>query len=674
MNTIAKRILAVAISVLIFVSFIVPVAAASSSGFYYEVIQNTTKVRITGYNGLDANVVIPDILDGRTVEEIGNGAFASHSGIRSVNISSNVTRVMKDAFKNCTALEQVSVPASVISVGDSAFANCVSLKNITIRSASTSIGYYAFEGCTALESVSIPSTKISSGAFRNCTSLESIKLLDSVQSVGRYAFDGTAWYNAQPEGLAVLGNIVYSYTGNESEVVIPDGIKCIAEYAFYATDVTSVVLPEGLYYIDSFAFANCNNMKYISVPGSVISIGTKAFGYNNSDTVNDFTVYSGSDSAAKIWAEQNSLTFISVDSCEHEFSDWTVTEKPDCYDEGLKSHRCVKCNYRETEKVPAKGHSWSGWITISELSCEADGIKRRTCTSCGETENDITITKGHTWGEWTFTTEPDCVNEGHGSHTCTVCGFESVEKTDPLGHTWIVNENTDNNGWVITEETSCSKAGSKYRICTVCEETVTQEIPQKDHITKEWTVVKDPTPVTPGIKQGVCTVCGQKFSQEIPVISENLPENVNELILNSNATIYFDNSGTYIHGVSAETKISDVLLQFKYPGHILVTDTKLEQLDNNSYIGTGCILALLKHNAQTGQNVPVDPACVIVRGDVNGDGVISAADARLALQSSSQLTTLQYPFFVAADTDSDGDVTASDARKILRVASEMDTF
>lgn len=61
-------------------------------------------------------------------------------------------------------------------------------------------------------------------------------------------------------------------------------------------------------------------------------------------------------------------------------------------------------------------------------------------------------------------------------------------------------------------------------------------------------------------------------------------------------------------------------------------------------------------------------------GDVNGDGTVRAADARLALRYSAKLEELDEGQLKAADVDNSGKVTASDARKILRVAAALDKF
>ena len=61
-------------------------------------------------------------------------------------------------------------------------------------------------------------------------------------------------------------------------------------------------------------------------------------------------------------------------------------------------------------------------------------------------------------------------------------------------------------------------------------------------------------------------------------------------------------------------------------------------------------------------------------GDINGDGKVNAADARLALRGAAKVETLENSAFYAADVDADGKITAKDARKILRVAAGLEKF
>lgn len=60
------------------------------------------------------------------------------------------------------------------------------------------------------------------------------------------------------------------------------------------------------------------------------------------------------------------------------------------------------------------------------------------------------------------------------------------------------------------------------------------------------------------------------------------------------------------------------------------------------------------------------------KGDVTGDALITASDARLALRKSAQLEELNETELSAADYNGDGTVTSADARLILRVSAGLE--
>ena len=85
------------------------------------------------------------------------------------------------------------------------------------------------------------------------------------------------------------------------------------------------------------------------------------------------------------------------------------------------------------------------------------------------------------------------------------------------------------------------------------------------------------------------------------------------------------------------------------------------QITSNSLIGSN--LTLFAHWEQK-------PVSNRKPGDVNNDGKVTAADARLALRKAVGLESYAEgsPEFLACDVDGNGKVTAADARKILRAA------
>ncbi len=61
-------------------------------------------------------------------------------------------------------------------------------------------------------------------------------------------------------------------------------------------------------------------------------------------------------------------------------------------------------------------------------------------------------------------------------------------------------------------------------------------------------------------------------------------------------------------------------------------------------------------------------------GDVDGDGFITSADARIALRASVKLENLSKEEELAANVDGDGFVTSADARLILRASVKLETL
>ena len=66
------------------------------------------------------------------------------------------------------------------------------------------------------------------------------------------------------------------------------------------------------------------------------------------------------------------------------------------------------------------------------------------------------------------------------------------------------------------------------------------------------------------------------------------------------------------------------------------------------------------------------PATTVTKGDVDGNGKVTASDARLALRAASKLDVLEGDLFTAADVDGNGKITAMDARAILRHSAKIE--
>lgn len=62
---------------------------------------------------------------------------------------------------------------------------------------------------------------------------------------------------------------------------------------------------------------------------------------------------------------------------------------------------------------------------------------------------------------------------------------------------------------------------------------------------------------------------------------------------------------------------------------------------------------------------------ILLLGDVDMNGMVTSADARLALRCSSQLEALNKQQLIMADVNYDGVITAADARTIQQLAAHL---
>ena len=137
----------------------------------------------------------------------------------------------------------------------------------------TSIGSEAFRNCKGLKSISIPKSVISIGscAFSDCDSLQKAEFA-SIESLC-----GIDFYDCLSNPLFYAKKLYVS--GEEvTDVVIPDSVESIGQYAFYNCDnLTSVSIPYSVTSIGQYVFNQCYGLTSVSIPNSVTAIGYGAF-------------------------------------------------------------------------------------------------------------------------------------------------------------------------------------------------------------------------------------------------------------------------------------------------------------------------------------------------------------------------------------------------------------
>ena len=153
---------------------------------------------------------------------------------------------------------EIVIPEIVTSISKNAFANNQTLRKVTFGKNVKKIGESAFEKCPMLEEVVLNEglTDIGICAFYSCNSLKRIDLPDSVTTIGASAFRATAI----------------------ESVKIPDRVMELDTWTFAECEqLKEVKMSRSIYRLYEFVFCGCEQLKEIEFPPSLWDIGENTF-------------------------------------------------------------------------------------------------------------------------------------------------------------------------------------------------------------------------------------------------------------------------------------------------------------------------------------------------------------------------------------------------------------
>lgn len=112
----------ISLVVLLFLTVFPQIAYANTGNYTYDKTENG--ILITGYNGEDTNLTIPQEIDGQIVVGIGNNAFSSNTTLINIVIPDGVTYIEDNAFSNCSNLSIARFMGDAPTIGKQVFSNC----------------------------------------------------------------------------------------------------------------------------------------------------------------------------------------------------------------------------------------------------------------------------------------------------------------------------------------------------------------------------------------------------------------------------------------------------------------------------------------------------------------------------------------------------------------------
>ena len=221
---------------------------------------------------------------------------------------------------------------------------------------------------------------------------------------------------------------------------------------------------------------------------------------------------------------------------------------------------------------------------------------------------------------------------------------ESSEAPEVHVHDYVV---------VVVTEPTCTEDGVIVYACE-CGDTYEEVVAATGH-NGVWEIVIPAEIGVNGLKQLVCTVCGAVLDEEVIPALEDASEEVSEEASEEATT-----AETTTEAVVDETTTEAVVDE-------TTTEAVVDETTTEAVVDETTTVVADK------ETTTVDTTVKSRLGDVNLNGKITAADARLALRISAKLEpTATAEMLYAAEVTGDGKIEAKDARRILRVSAKLD--
>ena len=242
-------------------------------GFSFIIDSTKDEYILSGHEAVEDNhLVIPSTYKGKPVSAIAPSAFQNYNKLYSIIIPDTITSIPDNTFNNCKNLYKVTLPSTLESIGSNAFKDCYNIISITLPETLTEIKASAFSGCGKLYEINnLSSLVIVLGKT------ESVQ--DSFGGIGYYAkniyknegskiskdTDGFVFYE---DGTTPL---LISYQGTESQLVLPEyrngNAYIVYNHCFINNNrIISITVPNTVVSIGSYAFYNCSSLTTLSLP------------------------------------------------------------------------------------------------------------------------------------------------------------------------------------------------------------------------------------------------------------------------------------------------------------------------------------------------------------------------------------------------------------------------
>ena len=382
----------------------------------------------------------------------------------------------------------------------------------------------------------------------------------------------------------------------------------------------------------------------------------------------------------------------------HEFGEWKVTKAPTCEEPGVETRYCVHDKkHTETREIAPIGHEWGEWTVTTAPTCEEPGVETRYCVHDKKhTETREVAPIGHEWGEWTLTKAPTCEEPGVETRVCLHDDSHTeTREVAATGHNW--------GEWEITLEPTCTEPGSRIRYCNNNKKhTETQEVPALGHTWQNEETLKSATCREEGLRHHDCAVCG--FEEDYAYSDANahiwVQDGTNfwgtpkwKCTVCGEEIVQRDKPGSSYVEITTEPPTTEAPTTEAPTTEAPTTEAPTTEAPTTEAPTTEAPTVpssqltipsseptvpssdpTVPSSDPTVPSVPdqTEPQVFYRLGDVDMNGKINSADARLTLRAAAKVEPFSDLQNLLGDVVEDGKIKAADARMILRIAARLE--
>ncbi len=481
--------------------------------------------------------------------------------------------------------------------------NKSSIKSVVIEDKVTSIGARAFYSCTNLSSIDIPDSVTSIGklAFYGCKALSSINMGESISTIGDSIFSGC--FSLKEINVDEKNKNFSSSNG----VLFNEEKSSLICYPSGKSDITYEI-PETVTAIEDEAFYSCSELLYINIPDSVITMGENCF-YGckklSSVTISDSVTTIG----VNAFSSCELLSKLSIGSGVVEIGDFAFSNCNSLTsiivsDNNHVYHSKDNCLIKTESKYLLKGCNTS--IVPDDGSVEIIG--NSAFEGCSAIES-ITIP---------MTTKTICAN-----------AFSGCSNIKSL---IIPSSTTHIDDYAFSD----------------CDSLLSVTIGKNVTFIGEKAFGYDYSDLVEGfIIKGYSGSAAETYAVDNGITFIALD--------NPDYEFYIKEENATLPNIIERTTVSELVIALEEQEIIaVVTDKNGNELENNDFVGTGCLVKTSDGKEYT----------VIVKGDTDGTGTITASDYLQIKNTFSGKEKLSDCYFSAADTDGNNVLTVADYLKI----------